>query len=88
MPTPTGPSSKRGLELVALACLAVAVILPLLVNTYARDEPRLAGIPFFFWYQFALIPVAAVLTFIAYRLVVAAERDRYGRRHRRDGDQS
>jgi len=60
----------------ALIALAVPIVLPLLVGTYAREEPRLAGIPFFFWYQFALIPVSAVLTFIAYRLVLAVERDR------------
>ena len=77
MSTPTGSTGKRGLLALALAALAVPVVLPLLVSTYARVEPRLAGIPFFFWYQFALIPVSAVLTFVAYRLVRAAERDRH-----------
>ena len=87
MPAPTGPSSKRGLGVLALAILAVPVILPLLVNTYAREEPRLAGMPFFFWYQFALIPVSAVLTYVAYRLVQAVERDRR-RTGGQDGDQT
>ena len=67
---------KASLIALALVALAVPIVLPLLVSTYARVEPRLAGIPFFFWYQFALIPVSAVLTFVAYRLVLAAERDR------------
>jgi len=82
---PSGPTSKRPLIVLALVALAIPVILPLLVNTYAREEPRLAGIPFFFWYQFALIPVAAVLTLVAYKLVLSAERD-WRRKSGQDGD--
>ena len=35
---------------------------------YARTDPTLFGFPFFFWFQFPLILIAAVLTTIAYRL--------------------
>jgi membrane protein implicated in regulation of membrane protease activity len=35
---------------------------------YARVEPRLWGFPFFYWYQFLWVPVAAVLTAIVYRM--------------------
>ena len=48
--------------------LAPAVILPLAVGLYARTDPELWGFPFFYWFQFALIPVAAVCTSIAYQL--------------------
>ena len=48
--------------------LAPAVVLPLLVGIYDRNDPELWGFPFYYWFQFALIPVAAVLTTIAYRL--------------------
>ena len=34
---------------------------------YATDDPRLFGFPFFYWYQPAWVPVAAVLTFIVYK---------------------
>ena len=85
MSTPTGSSGKRGLLVAALIVLAIPIVLPLLVGTYAREEPRLAGIPFFFWYQFALIPVSAVLTFVAYRLVLVVEKDRH-RSSGKDGD--
>jgi hypothetical protein len=34
---------------------------------YATDDPRLFGFPFFYWYQLAWVPVAAVLTFIVYK---------------------
>ena len=51
-------------------------MLPLLVSTYARRDPELAGIPFFFWYQFVLVLVSVALTSIAYRLVIGHERQR------------
>ena len=34
---------------------------------YARDSPELFGFPFFYWYQFAWVPAAALLTWIVYR---------------------
>jgi hypothetical protein len=54
--------------------LAPAVVLPLLVGIYDRNDPELWGFPFYYWFQFALIPVAAVLTTIAYRLSKAGEK--------------
>jgi hypothetical protein len=33
---------------------------------YNRLEPTLAGIPFFYWYQFAWVIIGAVLTAIVY----------------------
>ena len=58
--------------------LAPAVVLPLLVGVYDRSDPELWGFPFYFWFQFALIPVAAVVTTLAYRLTRAEEKE--GRR--------
>ena len=55
--------------------LAVPIVGPLLVWFYARVEPELAGIPFFFWFQFAMIPVAALFTTLAYRVIVKVEGD-------------
>ena len=53
--------------------LAVPVVLPLWIPLYDRETPELGGIPFFFWFQFALIPVAALLTWTAFVLVVRHE---------------
>jgi hypothetical protein len=39
------------------------------VPFYARLEPELLGFPFFYWYQFAWVPLTALLTWIAYRKV-------------------
>jgi hypothetical protein len=36
---------------------------------YARESPELFGFPFFYWYQFAWVPAAALLTWIVYRAV-------------------
>ena len=34
---------------------------------YATHSPELFGFPFFYWYQLAWVPVAAVLTWFVYR---------------------
>ncbi|QGG42190.1 DUF3311 domain-containing protein [Aeromicrobium yanjiei] len=69
------PPGKGPLYAAGVA-LAVAIALPLLVSTYARQDPELAGIPFFFWYQFVLVLVSVVLTSVAYRLVRGHEKRR------------
>ncbi|HUR85542.1 MAG TPA: DUF3311 domain-containing protein [Solirubrobacteraceae bacterium] len=33
---------------------------------YATRDPELAGIPFFYWYQFAWVIVSAILTLVVY----------------------
>lgn len=72
LPARPGPARL----VVAGVALTVAIVVPLLVWTYARRGPELAGIPFFFWYQFVLVVVSVVLTSVAYRLVISHERDR------------
>lgn len=44
----------------------VAIWVPL----YNRVEPSIAGVPFFYWFQFLLIVVAAAVTAAAYRAKV------------------
>jgi hypothetical protein len=46
------------------------------VSTYARDEPRLFGFPFFYWYQFVWVFLCAITTSVAYRLLRGFERRR------------
>lgn len=70
--TPPG----RGPLYAAGVCLVIAIVLPLLVWTYAKTDPTLWGIPFFFWYQFLLVAVSMALTSIAYWLVIGHERQR------------
>jgi hypothetical protein len=62
---------------VVAVLLAVGIVVPLLVPVYARTSPTLFGFPFYFWFQFALIPVVSALTYVAFRLSLrATERDR------------
>jgi putative solute:sodium symporter small subunit len=45
--------------------LAIPIVMPLLVPLYNRIDPKIAGIPFFYWYQMATALVAiVVLTFL------------------------
>ena len=55
--------------------LAVPIVVPLLVPLYAKDSPELGGFPFYYWFQFAMIPAASILTYLAYRLSVRDGRD-------------
>ncbi len=84
MPSPTDPRSNEGRNhrrrrastatwVLVGGLLAVPMVVPLLVPIYARETPELGGMPFFFWFQFALIPVAALLTWTAFVLVVRHE---------------
>jgi hypothetical protein len=49
--------------------LLVPFIGLLWVPFYADDTPELFGFPFFYWYQFAWVPVTAVITWIVFRMV-------------------
>jgi hypothetical protein len=75
-PAQTSEPPGPGRLIAAGVALAIAIIVPLLVWTYAKTEPELGGIPFFFWYQFLLVILSVGLTSIAFRLVAAHDRDR------------
>ena len=71
------PRRASGLWAVVAVLLAVGIVVPLLVGLYDSVEPRLGGFPFYYWFQFLLIPVVSLLTFIAFRLSLkATEQDR------------
>ncbi|MBM9503574.1 DUF3311 domain-containing protein [Actinacidiphila acididurans] len=55
-------------------CIVIPFVALLWVNSYARTTPEFIGIPFFYWYQMAWVPVSAALTYTAYLLVRAEER--------------
>jgi hypothetical protein len=48
------------------ALLALPLLGLLYPPLYATRDPELAGIPFFYWYQFAWVVVAALLTLVVY----------------------
>lgn len=70
-----GPA-RPGPYIAAGILLAVAILLPLMPQTYSFDAPRLGGMPFFYWYQLLWVPISAVLTGTAYWLVTKEDRRR------------
>ncbi|WP_432939877.1 DUF3311 domain-containing protein [Kribbella sp. CA-253562] len=69
-------SAVRPAFWIAGVLLAASVVVPLLVSTYAKDEPRLWGFPFFYWYQFLWVFLSAIAVSISYQLVIREERKR------------
>jgi Protein of unknown function (DUF3311) len=47
--------------------VVVAVVVPLLTPLYNRLQPRLFGLPFFYWSQMAFIGLAACVTAAVYQ---------------------
>jgi hypothetical protein len=51
--------------------MRILLLLPfiglLLPPLYNMEEPRLFGFPFFYWYQFAWVPLTSLLIWIVYK---------------------
>ncbi|MEV0788863.1 DUF3311 domain-containing protein [Kribbella sp. NPDC050459] len=69
-------SAVRPAYWISGVLLAAAVVLPLLVPTYAKVDPHLWGFPFFYWYQLMWVFLSAILVSISYRLIRTEERKR------------
>lgn len=65
-------------RVVAALCLIAPFVGMLWVGSYAKVEPTLIGIPFFYWYQMLWVPISAALTSVAYLLVRREQRARKG----------
>jgi hypothetical protein len=61
--SPNGRRSRRRLWLLLLPATV-----PLLTPLYTRTEPRLGGMPFFFWAQLAFVPLAVAVMALVYVL--------------------
>jgi thiosulfate reductase cytochrome b subunit len=83
MAEPPRTTRNRGVWWVVGILLLIPIVMPLLVPLYARNDPELGGMPFFFWYQFMWVFLAAGLTWVAYVITTRQERkDRAARRDR------
>ena len=70
-PTPAEPGSapsRAGDRSRWHWLLAVAVVVPLLTPLYNRVQPRVFGLPFFYWAQIAFIGLAAGVTTAVYQV--------------------
>jgi hypothetical protein len=54
---------KNGKWLWLLLVPVLALAFPVF---YSRPTPELLGFPFFYWYQFAWVPLTALITGIVY----------------------
>ena len=70
----SAPPTNKTLIAIAAVLLAIPIIALLWVGSYSRETPRLAGFPFFFWYQFLWVFICAGCTYAAHRLVLAARK--------------
>jgi len=69
-----GLGGARPARVAAGVLLLSAIVVPLIVSTYARRDPQLLGFPFFYWYQLIWVFIAAILVGSAYVLVRRDER--------------
>ena len=82
-PSGSTPSTRstRPTWIVVGILLAVGVVVPLLVWVYDTESPSLGGFPFYYGFQFLLIPIVSALPYVAFRLSESAgARDRAARR--------
>jgi hypothetical protein len=77
------PKSNKGLLALATVLLLIPVVALLWVGSYAKAEPRVAGFPFFIWYQFLWVFLCAACTWGAHRVVYLA-RPRRSRADRKE----
>lgn len=64
----TRPQPTRFQRLFVYALFLIVAVGALWVPIYNRLDPPLFGIPFFYWFQFLWIVVAAIATGLAYVL--------------------
>ncbi|MFG2223623.1 DUF3311 domain-containing protein [Streptomyces sp. NPDC050161] len=76
--TPDSRQVVTPTRVVAGLCLIAPFVAMLWVSSYAKVEPRLIGIPFFYWYQMLWVLISTVLTMTAYKLVQREQRIRKG----------
>ena len=76
-PARPGPRRTGAAWLTVYVCLGIGIVVPLLVFLYDQEKPTYLGFPFYYWFQFLLIPIVSALTYLAFRLSLrATERDR------------
>ncbi|CAL9425923.1 DUF3311 domain-containing protein [Streptomyces sp. enrichment culture] len=79
---PTAEPVVTPARVVIALCLSAPFVAMLWVGSYARTEPVLIGIPFFYWYQMLWVLLSTALTMVAYQLW---KRDQRARRARKGG---
>ena len=75
---PLPPAAKRSDHSPWNYVLLIPIVLPLLTFLYNSETPRLFGIPFFFWFQMLLAPLAVLASVSAFYLARRTRPQREG----------
>ncbi|MGW3117320.1 DUF3311 domain-containing protein [Streptomyces sp. NPDC001107] len=62
------PPVVTPVRVVIALCLVAPFVAMLWVGSYAKTDPALGGIPFFYWYQMLWVLISTALTMTAYKL--------------------
>ncbi|MFF9024906.1 DUF3311 domain-containing protein [Streptomyces eurythermus] len=62
------PPVVTPVRVIIALCLIAPFVAMLWVGSYAKVDPTLIGIPFFYWYQMLWVLISAALTMLAYKL--------------------
>jgi hypothetical protein len=68
MPNKTAQSTRPVVRMVVAVLLIAPFVIYLAVPSYAKIKPRLAGFPFFYWWQLLWVVLTAVFIGVAYAL--------------------
>jgi hypothetical protein len=72
------PPVVTPVRVVIALCLLAPFVAMLWVGSYAKTDPALIGIPFFYWYQMLWVLISTALTMTAYQLWQRDQRARAG----------
>ena len=73
---PTRGPARPGPYIVSGALLLAGIVGPLLVPVYARMDPQLFGLPFFYWFQILWVFIDSGLLWIVYTIVIREDNRR------------
>ncbi len=73
---PTRGPARPGPYAVSGVLLLAGIVGPLLVPVYARMDPRLFGLPFFYWFQILWVFIDSALLWIVYTIVIREDNRR------------
>jgi hypothetical protein len=73
---PTRGPARPAPYVISGVLIAIGIVFPLIVPIYARSEPALFGIPFFYWYQMLWVLIDAGLLWICFVLMIREDRRR------------
>ena len=63
------PAARRGINYQPVNWLVLIPLIGTFVPMfYNRVDPKIGGMPFFYWYQLLWIPISVTCTFVVYRL--------------------